>query len=400
MIVLKDKTECCGCEGCIQVCPKQCINLMQDREGYMYPKIDSDRCIDCHLCENVCPYLSCKSGHKQQSDRKPLIALAAKNRNCTIVDNSSSGGVFYELAKSVIEQDGVVFGAILTEGHEVIHTHTTTVVGLSKMMGSKYVQSRIGRSFSKVEEFLKMGKRVLFSGTPCQIVGLRKYLRKDFSNLITVDFVCHGVPSPGIWMKYIKHVMASLPENRENDIKINFREKKGFSWSDYGFSIKSGTESLFETRSVENPYIRAFITDNCLRPSCYQCKYKNNTSSDITLGDFWGIDKISPEFYDEKGVSLIVIKTQKGADLIPYDKFVTKEVQYLQVTQYNRAINHSSPKPITRKLFFKLATNHKYTVEDAVKRIVPIESSLSLWEKLKYMPIKIMRFINRKAKNR
>ena len=367
----------------------------------MYPKIDLNRCIDCHLCEKACPYISRISKKEERHIKQPIVTLATKNLDPSIVRKSSSGGVFYELAKSIIDQNGIVFGAILSSDAEVIHTHTDSKEGLDKMMGSKYVQSHIGNSFREVEEFLKQGLQVLFSGTPCQIAGLRDYLRKDYINLITVDFICHGVPSPGIWKNYIAQIAGTSPFKSSNrNYDIQFREKDGFNWSNYGFKIKMGDETVYSDYAVNNPYLRAFITDHCLRPSCYNCKYKLDSGSDITLGDFWGIDKIAPELYDEDGVSIVIINTQKGAELMPYKKFVTKEVSYQNAIQYNRAITSSSHKPITRNKFFRLAANPKYTLDEVVKKLAPVESQLTFLEKIYFMPTKGMRFINRKLMNK
>lgn len=397
MIKLNDNTECCGCEACSQACPKNCIEMVPDAEGYLYPKIDEDTCINCHICENVCPYLN--NTFEGNEQRKPIKAYAAYNRDSSIVKKSSSGGIFYEFAKATIERGGIVFGAVINAQHEVHHTYAETLDGVMEMLGSKYVQSHIGKAFSDVKSFLHQDKPVLFSGTPCQIAGLRQYLRKDYENLLTVDFVCHGVPSPGIWKKYIYEIASVLnKDGGTGKLKINFREKNGFSWSNYGFSVKHENGKHFETGAVNSPYMRAFITDNCLRPSCYKCEYKNNSGSDITLGDFWGIDKVVSEMYNEEGVSLLVVNTQKGRRDAYSLNIDSKEVSYQQACIYNRAINHPSPKPITRDKFFRLATNPHYSITDAVKRIAPIYNQLSPWEYLAYLPIRIKRFIYRKFK--
>ena len=204
MIEIKDKKDCCGCSACVQRCPKQCITLKEDNEGFLYPIVDKKTCIDCGLCEKVCPILH------QGEPQKPLKVYAAKNLNEEIRRQSSSGGIFTLLAEQVIQEGGVVFGARFDENWEVKHDYTETIEGLAVFRGSKYVQSRIEDNYKKAEEFLKQGRKVLFSGTPCQIAGLKRFLRKEYEELLTVDFVCHGVPSPGVWRKYLKETVARM----------------------------------------------------------------------------------------------------------------------------------------------------------------------------------------------
>ena len=202
MIHITDREKCCGCEACIQRCPQQCITLHEDGEGFLYPETDEGRCIDCGLCEKVCPVIF------QGTGRRPLNVYAAKNPDEEIRWESSSGGVFTLLAEKILSEGGVVFGARFDARWEVVHDYTENVEGLSAFRGSKYVQSRIGDSFRQTECFLKTGRKVLFSGTPCQIAGLKLFLKKEYDNLLTVDFICQGVPSPGVWRKYLKEIAA------------------------------------------------------------------------------------------------------------------------------------------------------------------------------------------------
>lgn len=204
MIDILDKKDCCGCSSCVQRCPKQCITLKEDNEGFLYPIVNKEICISCGLCEKVCPVLS------QGEPRKPLKVYAAKNQDEEIRRQSSSGGVFTLLAEQVIREGGVVFGAIFDENWEVKHDFAETIEGLAPFRGSKYVQSRIDDNYKKAERFLNQGRKVLFSGTPCQIAGLKRFLRNEYDNLLTVDFVCHGVPSPGVWRQYLKETVARL----------------------------------------------------------------------------------------------------------------------------------------------------------------------------------------------
>lgn len=226
MIDIKEKKECCGCNACAQRCPKSCITMREDSEGFLYPEVDKEICIDCGICEKVCPVMY------QGNKRKPLAVYAVKHKNNEIRLSSSSGGVFTALAESVIDEGGVVFGAKFDDNWCVVHSYSETKEGLAAFRGSKYLQSRIGDSFKKVECFLKANRKVLFSGTPCQIAGLKRFLRKEYDNLLTVDFVCHGVPSPGVWREYLneetarqcgrKNTVLSHPIVKKQDTKIEY----------------------------------------------------------------------------------------------------------------------------------------------------------------------------------
>ena len=196
-IKLAEKHICTGCAACYSVCPVQCISMKEDAEGFLFPIIDEEKCTKCSLCEKTC--LSIMQG----KERKPLNVYAAKNPNEEIRKESSSGGIFTLLAEHVINKGGVVFGARFNEDWEVIHDYTETVKGLAAFRGSKYVQSRIGDMYKTAKDFLEKDRNVLFSGTPCQIAGLKAFLRKDYDNLLTVDLVCHGVPSPLVWKRYL-----------------------------------------------------------------------------------------------------------------------------------------------------------------------------------------------------
>lgn len=207
MIHIIDKSKCCGCNACVQRCPKQCIAMQVDEEGFLYPVVDQSVCIDCGLCEKVCPVINLNE------PRQPLQVLAAKNRNEEQRLRSSSGGIFILLAEHIIKQGGVVFGARFDKNWEVEHAYAETLEELEPLMRSKYVQSRIGNTYKEAEQFLKQGRQVLFVGTPCLIAGLKKFLRKEYENLLAVDFICHGVPSPGVWRRYLEEIKSERSED-------------------------------------------------------------------------------------------------------------------------------------------------------------------------------------------
>lgn len=329
MIKIQNNQDCCGCAACAQRCPKQCISMEEDSEGFLYPVVDESRCIDCGLCERVCPIIN----HPKKLPVKEVLAV--KNRNEAERMASSSGGVFIALAKKTIEKGGVVFGAVFDENWEVMHTYAETLDEVKPMMGSKYLQSRIGNSFRDAEKFLKEGREVLFTGTPCQVTGLHNYLRKDYPNLLSVDFLCHGVPSPGVWRKYLDeefHLSARRAAAGKNTVLssslksvpvitgIEFRDKTLNGWKKYSFVVRGRSASKVDKNSVLlsdihklNPYMRGFLSNIYLRPSCYACKCKNGVShSDLTIADFWGINQLMPDFDDDKGVGLVLLNTEKG----------------------------------------------------------------------------------------
>lgn len=318
MINIKNKQDCCGCSACAQRCPKQCIAMAEDEEGFLYPKVDISKCIDCHLCEKVCPVIN------QDEPRTPLNVYAAKNQNDQIRLDSSSGGIFTILAEQVINAGGVVFGACWDEEWNVKHDYAECLDNLSKFRSSKYLQSIIGDNYFKAEQFLKAGRTVLFTGTPCQIAGLKHFLRKDYDNLLAVEVICHSVPSPGIWQRYLEERLQTLKWSKSDIKHILFRNKKT-GWKCYSFIIENKNGNVFSELGSKNAFMRGFLADLYTRPSCQACPSKQlKSGSDITLGDFWGIDSLMPEIDDDKGVSAIIINTEKGRkalhsvnDLIP-----------------------------------------------------------------------------------
>jgi len=343
MIEIKEKKDCCGCHACMSVCPKRCIVMSSDEEGFLYPKVDTSVCIDCGLCEKVCPVLH------QGLARVPLKVYAARNRNERILQESSSGGVFTLLAEKVILQGGVVFGVKFDEAWNAVHAWTDTVEGLKAFRGAKYVQSRVGNAYKEAELFLKQGREVLFSGTPCQIAGLKRFLRKDYERLLTVDIVCHGVPSPLVWQSYL----ASLPVGEERITSISMRDKKK-GWKRYRMEIQAGNRFLYAGKAVDNIYSQGYLADFFLRPSCHACPArKGKSGSDLTIGDFWGIHDYYPSFDDDKGTGIVLVHTQKGmnhyGDLDVYQIGTT----YEQGLKDNPCIERSVPLTGFRKVFWE-----------------------------------------------
>ena len=299
--------QCSGCYACVSKCPQNCIRMKTDDEGFWYPEVLSESCIDCGVCERVCP-----AKHEQAQINEPA-AFAVYNKDEKVRGGSSSGGVFTALAEYIIESGGVVFGAEFDEKFNVVHGFAEQKSELGRFRGSKYVQSRIGQSYIKARQFLKAGRTVLFSGTPCQIAGLKSYLGHGYDNLFTVDLICHGVPSPKVWDKYLKHKeqRAGAPV-----AGVNFRSKQQ-SWKKFAMALSFGNKMVYNKTLDKDEYLRAFLQNVTLRPSCYECNFKTlGRTSDLTLADFWGVDVVMPDFADDKGVSLVLVHSDKGNNLL------------------------------------------------------------------------------------
>lgn len=326
MIKITKKENCTGCHGCYNVCPKKCIDMKFDEEGFLYPSVDSSKCVECGLCEKVCPII-----HTIEVENEP-IAIGCYNKDEKIRMESSSGGIFTLISELVIQSGGVVFGAEFDENFNVRHSYVDNMQDLHKFRGSKYVQSTIGNSYYDAKQFLEQGRQVLFSGTPCQIAGLKRYLQKDYDNLICQDIVCHGVPSTYIWEHYKKFIA-----NGRKISGVKFRDKST-GWKTYSLQIYFYDGSLYKDIGNENSYIKGFVRDFYLRPSCYECKYKTlHRESDITLADFWGIESNEPELDDNKGVSLIFVNNYKGKEYFEKikEKIIFKIVEIDKSVAFN-----------------------------------------------------------------
>ena len=351
MIEIKNREKCCGCHACYNACPQNAITMIEDEYGFKYPKIDKTKCIDCKICEKVCPMLN------TSENGKCLSAWCVINNNIKDRMNSSSGGVFSLLAKEIISNNGVVFGATFNDEYNVVHSYIDCVNDLYKMQGSKYVQSSINKTFQLAKKFLDEGKTVLFTGTSCQIEGLKLYLKKEYNNLYTQDIICHGVPAPNVWREYLKYQTKKNGKIKD----IQFRNKD-YGWTLYQMKI------LFDTNTYrkcykDDFYMNAFLYDLCLRDSCYECPFKKNYRiSDITLADFWGIDKVKKDYNDDKGVSAVIINTKKGEILFEKIKEHCKfdSVELNQIIEYNSAYIKSPSKNNNRVSFLKNINNMEF----------------------------------------
>lgn len=338
---IRDLSKCCGCGACEQICPKHCITMISDEEGFWYPKIDIGSCIECRKCEQVCPFLDTK---KQGSLKE---TYAAVYRNEEIRFHSSSGGLFSAISEVIEEKEGVIYGAYFSDDFKsVLHGKNS----VKKLRTSKYVQSLMGNTYVEAENDLKQGKQVLFTGTPCQIAGLKQYLKVEYDNLLCIDVICHGVPSPRIWKKYLT---AEEERNNAKTKYVNFRHKK-LGGQQFKVNVKNESFEVYD--SIEdNPYMNLFLKNYSLRPSCYQCVIKENGSfADLTLGDLWGIEKIASEMNDGRGISLVIIHTKRGEKWFEMTRknLNVKKVDYDTAIQFNTPFFKSVTAPKDREAFF------------------------------------------------
>lgn len=310
MILYKKKEMCCGCTACMNICPKRAITMKQDEEGFLYPLIDEDKCVNCGLCKKVCAF---QEGYEVKDRLNNLEVYATKNRDDEIRKVSSSGGMFTLIAKEILNKKGVVYGAAFDDKFRVKHIRVETEEELSLCRGSKYSQSSIGETFRKVKEDLKNERQVLFTGTPCQIAGLRKCLTKsDVTNLFVVDIICHGTPSPKLFQEYIKFIEGI---KRKRVIEYYHRSKK-FKWPTTGEEVVYESNKHDYKSRLSQTWRNIFYSNLALRPSCYNCQYtKIERPGDMTIADFWGIENYEKDFSDKMGVSLLLVNTKKGANM-------------------------------------------------------------------------------------
>lgn len=375
MIKIEDKHNCCGCEACVQACPKHCISFEEDTEGFRYPVVDKAVCIDCGACEKVCPI------HSLYEERKPKRQVAAFNPNDEIRSHSSSGGIFTMLAERIIQDGGVVFGVRFDENWQAVFDYTETIEGLSAFRGSKYVQARVDQAFIHVRNFLKSGRKVLFTGTSCQVAALCHILHREYDNLLLVNIICHGVPSPKVWGRYLDEIT----QNAVRAIRdVQFRNKKQ-GWKRFNFDLtydRQGQHYNISSWHQQNHFMRIFLQDVILRPSCYACKAKAGSSgSDLTIADFWGINQINPAMDDDKGTSLVLVYTEKGMEHLTALGLDTWDAQYEDVVRFNPSIEISKPEHPKRNEFFA-----KLDTTESVVNLIDETLRLPLKVRVKRLP--------------
>lgn len=324
MISIKDKTQCCGCTACASICPQNAIAMVPDAMGFKYPEVDVSKCIECGLCEKVCVFND--NYDKSLNLHEPVI-YAARHKNIHEIETSRSGAAFIAISDYVLDNGGIIYGVGYKDHFRVVHKRATTKEERNEFKGSKYVQSDLDGIFKQVKEDLKKGYTVLFSGTPCQTAGLNSYVGKKLrENLILVDIVCHGVPSPYIWRDYLTYIEKKY---KSNVVKVNFRDKSRIGWSGHIESFVFENRNKIESVIFRDLYFKHLIS----RPSCSVCHFANfNRPSDFTIGDYWGWNKISNDFNsDNKGCSLLFINSQKGHELF---KIISNSLNLIQTKKH------------------------------------------------------------------
>lgn len=310
MIEIKDKKDCCGCWGCSQVCPVQCITMTEDEEGFRYPIVDKERCINCHMCEKVCPIIHAEPD--KPNDNQQAFLLQHKDEK--VLHESASGGAFTAIASYVIRKGGVVFGAAYDKNFVVAHQYVDKIEDLRKFRNSKYVQSEMRNAFKEAKDFLKQGRMVCFSGTPCQLEGLLRFLRKPYENLVTVDVLCHSITSPKIFRMYVDEQEKKYGKDLSN---IMFRDKNPYGYKYSQMSAYKDGKQVYKEGVDTDVYLRSFFSDINVRPSCYDCQFKKRYHlTDFTIWDCFDVYKFSKVLDNDKGVTRLLANTGKAKAIL------------------------------------------------------------------------------------
>ena len=379
---------CTACGACIQVCPKQCIAMKENDDGYCYPAINSSMCIECGRCETVCPI--------NFIQEKPSTKVyAAVNLDKNVLEAASSGGIFGAIAEWVLNREGVVYGCAYTEKMKVAHIRIDSFASLHTLFGSKYIQSDTNISFISAKKDLAEGRWVAYSGTPCQIAGLRCFLGKEYERLITVDIICHGVPSQAYFNKYIswleEHENAGIQE-------YQFRNKSNHGWSlagDYTTVNKKNILKRHKLFYFNHYYYFYFLEGSIYRECCYNCKYANlNRVGDFTLGDLWGVERLNLNLDTRKGCSVVLANTNKAQSIINEINIYKTEIEVETAVRYNEQLEHPSKVHPDRQK--RLEDFRKYSGATIQKLFLEQNKAERLKGRIKYLvPVGLTRYINK-----
>lgn len=346
-IQIDRKEDCCGCKSCEQICPKHCIKMQEDFEGFWYPNVDESMCIGCGLCIKHCPL----KNEKPINEKLPIPKVFAANiKDISVLKNSSSGGAFSAFALDVLKNNGIVFGCAFDAHFSAKHIPIFAEEDLCKLQGSKYVASDLNTSYKLAKDYLQEDRLVLFSGSGCHIAGLKAYLGKEYEKLITLEILCHGTPSQKLFKKHLDYLGEKYREKIES---YSFRDKS----SGWGLNCKQTTKTQTILCSADkDPYYASFLRGKTYRPSCYECCYaKQNRIADITIGDFWGVELFHPEFYDKKGVSCVILNTPKGLgiwkEISEYVNAVESSLEKVSLKNHN--LNAPTYKPKCRDFIYQ-----------------------------------------------
>lgn len=381
MINIADKSKCCGCCACVDVCTHQAISLMTDIEGFWYPEVNKDKCTDCGLCEKVCPELNIKK-LKINDFPKPTKTIAAIHKNIRIRWDSTSGGAFTALAEAMYNQGGYVSGAIYNDDFSVSNYVSNNSNDLEKIRSSKYLQSKAEGLYAEIRNLLRKGEKVLACGTPCQMAALRSFLRKDYENLIIVDFVCRGVNSPKVYREYLN----SLERKYGGKVVYVKAKNKELGWRNLTRKVVFDNGAKYYGIGVIDDFRRGYHTNVFCRPSCYTCQYKGFPRiADITIADYWGIEKVDKNLDNNIGTSMILLNSKKGEEFFELAKNSLEfiETKFESILAGNGALTSPiSPAKINREQFFKDLDENNF--EYVTEKYFPLgKSHLSAKDKLK-----------------
>lgn len=393
-INIVEKSDCCGCTACKNICPKGAIDMIEDSEGFLYPQIDKEKCIDCGLCKKVCPILNNKKEVKHEQD-----GYVINNKDSKVRKESTSGGAFSAIANYVISKGGYVFGAAFENDFIVTHQCVDNEDDLSKFRNSKYVQSSPQDTFKKAKELLKDNKLVCYSGTPCQIEGLRSYLQKDYENLILVDVVCRAVPSPKLLRTYLKYIKEKKLDNEEIE-RVAFRDKSKYGYKYTLMTVKSKNH-IYQEGIDTDPYLRAFFTGLAIRPSCENCKFKKQYRiSDFTMWDCFNVENFNKEMDDNIGTTRLLVQSEKGRKIFEEIKenLDYKKIDNNILIKDSRELVKCTKNNSGRTRFFEEFDNLSY--EDINKKYFPntFKVKLERFSRRKLVNLKSYKAIKRVAK--
>ncbi|EHH00412.1 Coenzyme F420 hydrogenase/dehydrogenase, beta subunit C-terminal domain [Paraprevotella clara] len=381
MISIKNNIDCCGCNACGDVCAHGAITFKTDIEGFWYPVVDETKCVDCRLCERVCPELHI--GELKKNDNNPPVTVAAINKNMAVRWDSTSGGAFSALAEVMYEQGGYVSGAVYDENFLVHNFVSDKPEDLSRLRSSKYLQSNAEGLYVRIRELLRNGKKVLACGTPCQMAALRLFLHKDYDNLVIVDFICRGVNSPKVYRKYLD----SLERKYGGKVVYVKAKNKELGWRNLTRKVVFDNGKVYYGVKMDDNFRRGYHTNVFCRPSCYTCQYKGFPRiADITIADYWGIEKINKNLDNNIGTSMILLNSKKGENFFGQvkDKIEWEYTTFESILPGNVALTKPiEPAKIDRRQFFE--DLDKGTFDEVVSKYFPLKTNadLSFRQKLK-----------------
>lgn len=379
--------ECMVCEACVNICPQKCININTEIATVNYPIIDEDKCINCGMCEKVCPIIS-----KFECNSENNKVYAAMNLDNYIKQQSSSGGIFSLIAEEFLNNNGYVSGVTFDNSFKSKHIIIDDVKDLYLIRGSKYLQSENNYVYSEIKNILNSGKQVLFSGCPCQVAGLKSYLQGDYDNLTTVDIICHGIPSQRIFKEYVRILEKKY---RSKIASVNFRDKST-GWHNSSIKITFENNKEYKKLIIDDIYMKGYFQNIILKESCYRCKYRSfKSGSDITLGDFWGAEILHNDVDYEKGLSIIIINSNKGNLLfnkVKHNMFI-KESNIQEGYRYNKCLYNSPEKNKKREDFFKEVDKNGY--EEAFYKMCKDEAYITIKKVIRRKASKIKRILQK-----